>query len=79
MTTGARQLHNEFFSRMLYEFDEDFKDCDFPRPERICDIAEVGQTDINSVEAKKKFKELVTDNSFTYFIISLNADLEDAS
>ena len=72
-------LHNEFFSRMLYEFDEDFKDCDFPRSERICDIAEVGQTDINSVEAKKKFKELVTDNSFTYFIISLNADLEDAS
>lgn len=72
-------LHNEFFSRILYEFEEDFKDCDFPRPDKICDIAEVCRTDINSVEAKKRFKELVTDNGFTYFIISLNADLEDAS
>ncbi len=72
-------LHNEFFSRILYEFEEDFQDCDFPRPEKICDIAEVCRTDINSVEAKKKFKELIASNSFTYFIISLNADLEDAS
>lgn len=72
-------LHNEFFSHILYEFDEDFKDCDFPRPERICDIAEVSQTDINSVAAKKKFRALVTKNSFTYFVISLNTDLDDAS
>lgn len=72
-------LHNEFFSHILYEFDEDFKDCDFPRPERICDIAEVSRTDINSVAAKKKFRSLVTENSFTYFIISLSTDLDDAS
>lgn len=25
-------LHNEFFSRILYEFEEDFKDCDFSSP-----------------------------------------------
>lgn len=72
-------LHNEFFSRILYEFEEDFKDCDFPRPEKICDIAEVSNIDINSVAAKRKFKGLVTADSFTYFIISLNTDLEDAS
>lgn len=72
-------LHNEFFSRILYEFEEDFKDCDFPRPEKICDIAEVSNIDINSVAAKRKFKGLVAADSFTYFIISLNTDLEDAS
>ncbi len=72
-------LHNEFFSRIAYEFDEDFKDCDFPVPDRICNIAEVKQTDINSVEARRKFCELVKENCFTYFIVSLNADLEDAA
>lgn len=74
----AATLHNEFFSRILYEFDEEFSDCDFPKPEKICDL-DICQIDINSVEAKKKFKALVTDNSFTYFIISLEDDLEDAS
>lgn len=72
-------LHNEFLSRITYEFDEDFKDCDFPKPDRICRIAEVRQTDINSVEARRKFCEVANGNSFTYFIISLNADLEDAA
>ena len=71
-------LNNEFFSRILYEFDEDFKDCDFPKPEKICDL-NVSCADINSIEAKKKFKSLVTDDSFTYFVVSLDSDLEDAS
>lgn len=71
-------LHNEFFSRVLYEFDEEFKNCDFPKPEKICEL-DIHRTDINSVEARKAFKALVTDDSFTYFIISLNGDLEDAS
>lgn len=75
---SERALHNEFFARILYEFDEEFKDCDFPKPDKICNLS-VEKTDINSVAAKKKFKSLVTENSFTYFIISLECDLEDAS
>lgn len=71
-------LHNEFFSRILYEFDEEFSDCNFPKPEKICDI-HVHEADINSVEVKKDFKALVTQDSFTYFIVSLDNDLEDAS
>lgn len=74
----AEKLHNEFFSKILFEFDEDFKDCDFPKPEKICELDICG-LDINSVEAKKKFKALVNADSFTYFIISLENDLEDAS
>ncbi len=71
-------LHNEFFSRILYEFEEDFADCDFPKPEKICDL-EIREEDVNSIEAKKQFKALVHKNSFTYFIVSLENDLEDAS
>ncbi len=71
-------LHNEFFSRILYEFDEEFKDCDFPKPEKICEL-KIHPLDINSVDAKKDFRSLVTQDSFTYFIVSLDSDLEDAS
>ena len=71
-------MHNEFFSRIEFEVGEEFKNCDFPPPDPICKV-ETRRLDNNSVEAKRKFKELVTKNSFTYFVISLNDDLEDAS
>lgn len=74
----SRALHNEFFSRIQFEIEEEFKDCDFPEPEKICEL-KTKKIDINSVKAKKKFKSLVTEDSFTYFIVSLDSDLEDAS
>jgi len=76
--TENSALHNEFFSRILYEFDEEFKACDFPKPEKICEI-NIRPVDINSIEAKKEFKTLVTENSYTYFVVSLDNDLADAS
>lgn len=72
------RLHNEFFSRVLYEVDAVYADCDFPKPEPICEIHK-RKLDINSEKAKQKFRELVTENSFTYFVVSLDNDLEDAS
>ena len=71
-------LHNEFFSRIQYEFDVDFRQCDFEKPANICNL-HTEKTDINSVEAKKLFKSLVNDDNFTYFIVSLSDDIEDAS
>lgn len=73
-----KRLHNEFFSRIKFEFDEVFKDCDFPKPEKICNL-EVSELDANSVDARKECYGLVNDDSFTYFIVSLENDLEDAS
>lgn len=72
-------LHNEFFSRIQYEFDEVFSDCDFPKPDKICELEHIEQLYSNSVDAKKAFRSFVHKDSFTYFIISLDADLEDAS
>ena len=71
-------LHNEFFSQLLYEFDEEFEDCDFPKPEKICDLT-VNRCDINSVEAKAFFRKIVNEKTFTYFVVSLKTDLEDAA
>lgn len=76
---NEQALHNEFFSKIQYEFNENFSDCDFQKPENICELKDVKRLDINSVEAKKTFKSFVTKDSFTYFIISLEDDLEDAS
>ena len=73
-----KPLHNEFFSRIDYEFNEDFAHCDFEKPANICNLSHE-QLDINSVKAKKIFKSLVHGNSYTYFIVSLSDDLEDAA
>lgn len=75
-----QQLHNELFSKILFEFDKDFATCDFTKPEKICNIITNDKpVDVNSIEAKAKFSDLVSENSFTYFIVSLENDLEDAS
>lgn len=71
-------LSNECITQIKYEFEEFFKNCDFPRPEIICKI-KPRRENANSELAKKEFKNLVGDNNFTYFIVSLNNDLEDAS
>lgn len=73
-----KALHNEFFSRILYEFDEDFAHCSFPKPEKICNLIPKKLYG-SSVDVKREIKELVTKDSFTYFVISLECDLEDAS
>jgi hypothetical protein len=73
------RLHNDFFSRILFEFDEDFKNTDFPKPDKICNLIHPEKLDINSVEARALFKSLVKENTYTYFMISLTDDLADAS
>ncbi len=73
-----KRMHNEFFSRIMFEFDEDFKNCDFPPPEKICEVVRDCK-DINSVEVRQKFKALVNDDSYTYFVVSLENDLQDAA
>ncbi|MCH5156125.1 MAG: hypothetical protein J1F69_05905 [Clostridiales bacterium] len=77
--TAEKRLHNEYFSRFKFEFDRDFGKTDFPKPEKICNTLNDKRIDIHSVEARKEFCELVNKNSFTYFIVSLSGDLEDAS
>lgn len=76
---NKQALHNEFFSRIKYEFDVEFSNCDFPKPETICDLKDIRSLNGKSIAAKKAFKSFVNDNSFTYFVISLDNDLEDAS
>lgn len=74
-----KRLHNEYFSRFNFEFERDFADTDFPKPDKICNATHINHENINSIDARKEFCDLVTKNSFTYFIVSLSSDLEDAS
>lgn len=67
-------LRGGVLSRIVRGFDEDFGDCDFPRPERICDVAGIIRADIASAEVKERFSALVTADSFTYFVVSLGDD-----
>lgn len=73
------RLSNEMFSRLLYEFDEDFAECGFPKPDKVCDLKEPSVLDVNSVEVRKALKALVSGNSFTFFVVSLENDFEDAA
>ena len=73
-----KSLNNEYFSRIDYEFDKDFENCDFEKPPKICNLSHQN-LDINSTEAKRLFKSLVSADSYTYFIVSLSDDLEDAA
>lgn len=76
---NEHQLHNEFFSKLEYEMNETFADCDFEKPDKVCNIVDAKELDINSIEAKKLFKSLVEPDCFTSFVISLEDDLQDAS
>ncbi|MCM1195362.1 MAG: hypothetical protein NC332_05470 [Firmicutes bacterium] len=76
---NEQALHNEYFSRFLYEFDEVFKNTDFPKPEIVCDLQTPEKLDVNSVEVKEKFRKLVNENSYTYFVVSLDDDYVDSA
>lgn len=76
---NENSMHNENFSKILYEINEKFKGCDFEKPDKICDLITPKKIDANSVEAKEVFKKIVNEDSYTYFIISLDDDLVDSA
>lgn len=71
-------LHNEFFSRILYEFDRDFASCDFEKPDKLCNLT-VRNCNVNSVQAKEEFASLLHPSAYTAFVVSMENDLQDAS
>jgi hypothetical protein len=72
-------LHNDTLTRFQYEIKEAFRESDFPVPEPICDLDDSKPLDAHSVAAKQKMRSLVHKNSYTFFIVSLDDDIADAS
>ena len=74
----AGRLGGDLVSRLNLEFDRDFSDCDFPKPEKICNLT-LRNSDVYSLETREEFTRLVSEKTFTYFILSLENDFCDAS
>ena len=73
------QLNNEYFIKLLHGYDELFKHSDLPPAEKICNLHELKPTDAHSAKAREQLRNLVSENSYTYFIVSIADDFTDAA
>lgn len=73
-----KQLHNEYFTKLEFDFENIFKSSDLPAIEKICNLS-YENVYAETAELKKKLVEMVHQDSFTYFIISLDDDSQNLS
>lgn len=72
-------FHNEHFICLLNEYKELFTETDLPPAERICDLKDSLPMDAHSAKTRKLLRSLVNKDNYTYFIISMSEDFEDAA
>lgn len=72
-------LQRDALLKIQYRFDEAFAGGQLPPAEKICRVKEAKKIDVNSAEARLGFRNLVDENNFTMFVVSLKDDLVDAS
>ncbi len=70
------KLHNDCFTKLEFDFEHIFKNCDLPKIEKICNV-EYKQVYAETAELKRKLVDLVNENSYTYFVVSLTNDSEN--
>ena len=75
---NAERFNNEYFIRLREEYDQLFQDSDLPPAEKICDLKDVLPMDVHSLEARNAMRALVNADTYTYFILSVADDFEDA-
>ena len=76
---NCEQLNNEYFIKLLNEYEQLFENSDLPPAEKICDLKDVQPIDAHSAKIRKQARDLVHENSYTYFILSLSDDFRDAA
>ncbi len=77
---NGERFNNEHFIKLLNDYDEIFKDSnDLPPAEKICDLKEIQPMDAHSAETRKQIRALVNENTYTYFIVSMDDDFQDAA
>lgn len=72
------QLSNEMFIRLLYEYEHISKDEKLPKLDRICNL-KCEPINVKSLEHFMALNGVINENSFTYIIVSVGADLENAA
>ncbi len=73
-----KRLHNDYFTKLEFDYENTFKNSDLPAIERICNLSYENMY-VETAELKKKLVEMVHQDSFTYFIISLDNDSHNLS
>ncbi len=73
-----KQLHNEYFTKLEFDYENIFKNTDMPAIEKICNLSYENMY-VETSELKKKLVEMVHKDSFTYFIVSLDNDSQNLS
>ena len=76
---NSERLANEHFIKLINNYDEIFKGSDLPPAEKICDLKDLLPMDAHSAEARKQLRALVNKDTYTYFIISIANDFQDAA
>ncbi len=75
---NSERFNNEHFIKLINEYDEIFKNSDLPAAEKICDLKESLPMDAHSAETRKQIRALVNKDTYTYFIVSISDDYQDA-
>ena len=69
------KFSNDNFSKLQYEFDN-LKNNKIDKMEKICNL-KYDNLNVYSSEIKKNLQEIITENSYTYIIVSFGSDLEN--
>ncbi len=77
--TEKERLNNDLVIRLTDNYQQIFKGADFSAADPICKVNGVLPMDAHSAETRKRLCELVNENAYTYFIISLSDDFQDTA
>ncbi len=72
-------FNNEHFICLLNDYEQLFTATDLPPAEKICDLKDALPADAHSAKTRKLLRSLVNKDNYTYFIISMSEDFEDAA
>lgn len=70
------KLCNDIFTKLDYEYFNDFKNTNLPEMEKICNLHHQ-KINVYSSEIKQNIESIANENSYTYIIVSLKSDLEN--
>lgn len=73
------RLNNGCLIKLRDEYEKIFEHSDLPPADKICDIVKAGPLDANSLRAKELLSSLVTNNTYTYFVVSIANDFTNAT
>lgn len=72
------KLDNEMFIKLVYEYEHLSENEKLPKLEKLCNIKKE-LINVKSIVNFENLEKIITEDSFTYIIVSIGSDLENAS